>query len=104
MRHNQQSNRYKWEEFTDKVNEKFRKTSKPTYTIPGTAGSMEAKFRESFTKKRMQLREDDKARQNKLMQKMFDKMRQKEAVQKKKDEIMHFSLLKQKEILHTSMM
>lgn len=100
IHYNKRLNREKWEEFTEKANEKFRRTVRPLYTLPATHNnSMDAKFRESFVKKRDQIIEKEKLKQNLLIQKMEDKIKQKEAVERKKEEIRHFSLLKQKELL-----
>lgn len=55
-------------------------------------------MRHNLRKRRQQQLEHEKFKQN-LMDKHLDKMKQKELVKKKREELIEFSLLKQKEEL-----
>ena len=91
VRINKKAKENEFEELKDKV--------KPTYYHTHMSQSVDSKFRESFMKKRQHLQSMEQAHKFELIQKMHNKIKRKEAIQKKKEDIMHFALLKQKEML-----
>ena len=98
VHNNKKMNDYKWKEFTGNVDDKFRKTVKPIDISQQVQEINETKLKQNQRKRIIQQREIEKAKQQ-IIEKHLQKIKKSEALQKKKEEIIHFSLLKQREML-----
>jgi len=96
--YNKKVNADKWNDFKHLADEKFRRTVKPYDISQQIHDENESKQRKIMKKRLIQQKEMEKLKQE-IIDKHIHKMKQKEALEKKKEEIVHFSLLKQKELL-----
>ena len=94
---NQEANQNKWNDFTEKINDKYdRKLEHLRQTARiGDITNIEVDRNEK--RRRAVKREQEKFKEA-IMQRHLDEMRRKEQVKKRKEELVEFSLLKQKEI------
>lgn len=96
VRLNQEANEHKWNEFKEKLNDKYgRKLEKLRQTARiGDISNTEVDRNEK--RRKAVLREHEKFKEA-VMQKHLEEMRRKEQIKKRKEELIEFSILKQKE-------
>ena len=96
---NQEQNNHKWNEFTDRINGKYEKKLDSLRQTARNENAMNITidFEKNMKRRRQQKREHDRFK-DEIIERHLEKLRKKELIQKKREELIEFSLLKQKEL------